>query len=135
MLHMFYQCLSSLHLYVLKTIGRQFIRKLVCKIIKGLNSYIITFSSTLLLTDKISRKKEPEVVIEEEAAPTVPSNMYIVVKYADNQSLVVNPMCSVVNLLSSIKSRTGHGKDKDMLLDLSDETGTLICIACWVTIR
>lgn len=49
--------------------------------------------------------------------------MYIVIKYANNQSLVVNPMCSVVNLLSSIKSKTGHAEDKDMLLDLSDETG------------
>lgn len=49
-------------------------------------------------------------------------DMFIIVKYADNQSLVCNPMCSVVNLLSSIKSRTGHG-DKDMLIDLSDETG------------
>lgn len=60
---------------------------------------------------------------EEEKSPE-PTNMFIIVKYADNQSLLVNPMCSVVNLLSSIKSRTGHAENKDMLLDLSDETGT-----------
>ena len=52
--------------------------------------------------------------------------MFIVVKYADNQSLIVNPMCSVVNLLSSIKSRTGHDLDKDMVIDLSDETGNYL---------
>jgi len=49
--------------------------------------------------------------------------MYIIVKYANNRSLIVNPMCSVVNLLSSIKSRTGHEDNKEMLIDLSDETG------------
>lgn len=49
--------------------------------------------------------------------------MFIIIKYADNQSLVVNPMCSVVNLLSLIKNRTGHAQNKDMIIDLSDETG------------
>ncbi|XP_067941724.1 uncharacterized protein CXorf65-like [Watersipora subatra] len=51
--------------------------------------------------------------------------MYIRIKYADNQSLIVNPMCSVINLLTAIKNMTGHAADKDMLIDLSDETGLI----------
>ncbi|ELT94053.1 hypothetical protein CAPTEDRAFT_227931 [Capitella teleta] len=48
--------------------------------------------------------------------------MYITVKYGNNESLVCNPSCAIVNLMKSIKRRTGYGSTT-MLLDLSDETG------------
>lgn len=48
--------------------------------------------------------------------------MYIIVKYGNNESLLCNPSCAVVNLLASIKRRAGFANSKT-LLDLSDETG------------
>ncbi|XP_076463640.1 uncharacterized protein CXorf65-like [Babylonia areolata] len=48
--------------------------------------------------------------------------MYIIVKYGQNESLLCNPSCAVVNLLTSIKRRTGYG-NTNLTLDLSDETG------------
>lgn len=48
--------------------------------------------------------------------------MYIIVKYGQNESLLCNPSCAVVNLLTSIKRRTGYG-NTNLVLDLSDETG------------
>ena len=53
--------------------------------------------------------------------------MYIIVKYGDNESLVCNPSCAVVNLLNSIKRRTGLA-NTPVLLDLSDETGNFYII-------
>ena len=49
--------------------------------------------------------------------------MYITVKYGQNESMLCNPGCAVVNLLSSIKRRTGLSKQDEVVLDLSDETG------------
>lgn len=48
--------------------------------------------------------------------------MFITVKYGNNESLLCNPSCAVVNLLNSIKRRTGYG-NSTVALDLSDETG------------
>ena len=48
--------------------------------------------------------------------------MYITVKFGNNESILCNPSCAVVNLLSSIKRRTGF-KHANILLDLSDENG------------
>ncbi|XP_064601585.1 uncharacterized protein CXorf65-like [Liolophura sinensis] len=48
--------------------------------------------------------------------------MFIVVKYGNNESLLCNPTCAVVNLLKSIKRRAGYA-NSNILLDLSDETG------------
>ena len=50
------------------------------------------------------------------------SRMYITVKFGNNESILCNPSCAVVNLLSSIKRRTGF-KHANILLDLSDENG------------
>ena len=52
------------------------------------------------------------------------ANMFVTIYYGDQKSLLVNPSCSVVNLLNSIKERCGYG-DSDRVLDLSDETGKL----------
>ena len=49
--------------------------------------------------------------------------MFITIYYGDQKSLLVNPSCSVINLLNSIKERCGYG-DTDRVLDLTDETGT-----------
>lgn len=48
--------------------------------------------------------------------------MFIRVKYGDDKTLLCNPNCVVVNLLSSIKTRSGHA-DTETVLDLADETG------------
>lgn len=48
--------------------------------------------------------------------------MFIRVKYGDDETLLCNPNCVVVNLLSSIKTRSGHA-DTETVLDLTDETG------------
>ncbi|KAK7103567.1 uncharacterized protein [Littorina saxatilis] len=48
--------------------------------------------------------------------------MFIIVKYGQNESLLCNPSCAVINLLTSIKRRTGYG-NTNLILDLSDETG------------
>ena len=45
--------------------------------------------------------------------------MFIRVKYGDDETLLCNANCVVVNLLSSVKSRSGHHAD----IDLADETG------------
>lgn len=50
--------------------------------------------------------------------------MFIVVKYGQNETLLCNPSCAVVNLLTSIKRRTGYG-NTNLILDLSDETGLI----------
>lgn len=50
--------------------------------------------------------------------------MFIIVKYGNNESLLCNPSCAVVNLLNSIKKRAGYG-NTGLILDLSDETGKL----------
>ena len=50
------------------------------------------------------------------------SAMFIRVKYGDDETLLCNPQCVVVNLLSSIKTRTGH-VDHDAVVDLTDDTG------------
>lgn len=48
--------------------------------------------------------------------------MFIIVKYGQNESLLCNPMCATINLLSSIKKRAGYG-NSNVVVDLSDETG------------
>ena len=48
--------------------------------------------------------------------------MFIIVKYGNNESLYCNPSCAVINLLNSIKRRTGYG-NTNVCLDLSDESG------------
>ena len=48
--------------------------------------------------------------------------MFIRVKYGDNETLLCNPNCSIVSLLSHIRSRSGQ-TDDDVVLDLTDETG------------
>ncbi|XP_069118520.1 uncharacterized protein CXorf65 homolog [Argopecten irradians] len=48
--------------------------------------------------------------------------MFICVKYGDNETLICNPMCAVINLLNSIKRRAGYG-NSNVTVDLSDETG------------
>lgn len=53
------------------------------------------------------------------------ANMFVTIYYGDQKSLLVNPSCSVVNLLNSIKERCGYG-DSDRVLDLSDETGLVL---------
>jgi len=50
--------------------------------------------------------------------------MFIVVKYGSNETLICNPSCAVINLLTSIKRRAGYG-NSDVTVDLSDETGKL----------
>lgn len=51
------------------------------------------------------------------------SRMFITVKYGNDESILCNPSCAIVNLLANIKRRTGFG-NTDMMLDLSDESGT-----------
>merc|ERR1711862_329028 len=46
--------------------------------------------------------------------------MYIKVMYGHNENLLCNPGCAVINLLSSIQSRTGY---HNLHLDLCDESG------------
>ncbi|XP_013382023.1 uncharacterized protein CXorf65-like [Lingula anatina] len=50
--------------------------------------------------------------------------MFIIVKYGNNEELICNPSCAVVNLLNNIKKRTGFG-NTPVSLDLSDETGLI----------
>ncbi|KAK7488341.1 hypothetical protein BaRGS_00020315 [Batillaria attramentaria] len=50
--------------------------------------------------------------------------MFIIVKYGQNETLLCNPSCAVVNLLTSIKRRAGYG-NTNLILDLSDETGLI----------
>ena len=53
--------------------------------------------------------------------------MYIVVKYGHNETLVVNPSCAVVNLLTSIKRRAGYA-GTNLVLDLAEDTGELLLL-------
>jgi len=53
--------------------------------------------------------------------------MFVRVKYGDNETLLCNPSCTIVNLMSSIKTRTGH-VDNDVIIDLTDETGFLFTL-------
>ena len=48
--------------------------------------------------------------------------MFITVKFGNNESILCNPSCAVVNLLSSIKRRAGF-KHTNVCIDLSDENG------------
>lgn len=50
--------------------------------------------------------------------------MFIIVKYGNNESLICNPSCAVINLLGSIKRRAGYG-NSNVTIDLSDETGLI----------
>jgi len=47
--------------------------------------------------------------------------MFIRVKYGDNETLLCNPSCTVINLLTNIKTRSKQ--DKQTIVDLTDETG------------
>ena len=98
------------------------------------NPLNVTSSSFFFVERKPTRRESLLLTEKEEVKSPEPAKMFIIVKYADNQSLLVNPMCSVVNLLSSIKNRTGHAQNKDMLIDLSDETGEIAC-CCIVNYR
>lgn len=51
--------------------------------------------------------------------------MFITVKYGNDESLLCNPSCAVVNLLNSIKRRAGMSNNQSVMLDLSDVTGEL----------
>lgn len=48
--------------------------------------------------------------------------MFIMVKYGNNETLLCNPGCAVINLLTSIKKRAGYG-NTDLVVDIADETG------------
>lgn len=48
--------------------------------------------------------------------------MFITVKFGENETLLCNPSCAVINLLNSIRRRAGYG-NTNVCLDLSDETG------------
>lgn len=51
--------------------------------------------------------------------------MFILVKYGNNETLLCNPSCAVINLLTNIKRRAGYG-NSNLTVDLSDETGIVI---------
>ena len=53
---------------------------------------------------------------------TVTVAMFITVKFGENESLLCNPSCAVINLLNSIRRRAGYA-NTNVCLDLSDETG------------
>lgn len=48
--------------------------------------------------------------------------MFILVKYGANETLLCNPSCTIINLLTSIKRRSGLG-NTDLVVDVADETG------------
>ncbi|GFO04851.1 hypothetical protein PoB_003135600 [Plakobranchus ocellatus] len=48
--------------------------------------------------------------------------MFVIVKFGANESLLVNPSCAVINLLTSIKKRAGFAHT-NKTIDLSDENG------------
>ncbi|KAK2161357.1 hypothetical protein LSH36_118g05015 [Paralvinella palmiformis] len=54
--------------------------------------------------------------------------MFIIVKYGNNESLLCNPSCAVINLLNSIKRRAGYG-NTNVCLDLSDESDTQVRVS------
>ena len=49
--------------------------------------------------------------------------MFIKVRYGNDELILLNPQCSVNNLLDSIATRCGM-KNSGRTLDLSDETGS-----------
>ncbi|KAH9504615.1 hypothetical protein Btru_062441 [Bulinus truncatus] len=51
--------------------------------------------------------------------------MFVIVKFGNNESLLVNPSCAVINLLTSIKRRAGFG-NTNKTIDLSDENALLV---------
>lgn len=57
-----------------------------------------------------------------EGQPEPRKAMFVIIKFGNNQSLLVNPSCAVINLLTSIKRRAGFG-GTNKTIDLSDETG------------
>ena len=59
------------------------------------------------------------------------NSMFIIVKYGNNETLLCNPSCAIVNLLTSIKRRAGYG-NSNVTVDLSDETGTSISKLMWI---
>lgn len=62
--------------------------------------------------------------------------MFIAVKYGNNETLICNPYCAVVNLLTSIKRRAGYGNNSGIVVDLSDETGKkLTSVSNWSGVR
>jgi len=58
--------------------------------------------------------------------------MFIRVKFGDNETLLCNPNCVVINLLSNIRTRSRQ-TDDGIVVDLTDETGLLIniCFSCY----
>lgn len=50
--------------------------------------------------------------------------MFIRVKYGDNETLICNPGCTIVNLLANIKNRTGHSGNT-ITIDLTDDSGLI----------
>src|SRR6218665_162792 len=56
--------------------------------------------------------------------------MFIRVKYGENETLLCNPSCAAINLLHSIKRRTGYS-DRTIVVDLSDEKGLQFIIGCY----
>ncbi|XP_060568119.1 uncharacterized protein CXorf65-like [Ruditapes philippinarum] len=48
--------------------------------------------------------------------------MFILVKYGNNETLLCNPSCAVINLLTSIKRRAGY-ENTNVTVDIADETG------------
>ncbi|EDO46849.1 predicted protein [Nematostella vectensis] len=51
--------------------------------------------------------------------------MFITVLYGDEESLLFNPSCTVVNLLDNIRERCGFS-DSGNILDLTDQTGLVL---------
>ena len=70
-----------------------------------------------------SRLTHQQSTVATDYTPTV--GMFITVKFGNNESLLCNPSCAVVNLLSSIKRRAGYA-NSNVLVDLSDETGEIL---------
>lgn len=57
--------------------------------------------------------------------------MFILVKYGNNETLLCNPSCAVINLLTNIKRRAGYG-NSNVTVDLSDETGENSIISIFI---
>lgn len=51
-----------------------------------------------------------------------PVPVFIRVKYGDDETLICNPGCAIVNLLASIKNRTGLAGNT-LTIDLTDDSG------------
>uniref|UniRef100_A0A0B6YUD4 Uncharacterized protein n=1 Tax=Arion vulgaris TaxID=1028688 RepID=A0A0B6YUD4_9EUPU len=50
--------------------------------------------------------------------------MFIIVKFGNNESMLVNPRCAVINLLTNIKGRAGFA-NTNKTIDLSDKNGLI----------